>query len=260
MKLRLILPLLLTASTAVSADEYQTFVGLDYSTIETPFQDSDRYSLGAKYYFDTKSTLGPLAEFKYINTTSNIFGGFSENDGRSNTSLGGEYFNGNFSIGTSFNSADDDDLSLLTVGYLINDDFIIKVHAGSPFGSDSSFAYQAQYNHQLDGSDYLGFSFITNDDFDYQAYSATYFKKLEGQSYLKAELDYHDGDGDSYLSTETTYYFNKMTSVSLMLDEDSNYGFGANHFFNESYSIGANYSSAKDYDYDVFHVNFSARF
>jgi hypothetical protein len=260
MKLKFIVPLLLTASTVASANEYQTFTNLNYSNIETPIADYDGYSLGVRYFFDAKSTLGPLAEFDYINTTSSLFGGYADFEGNDEFTFGGEYFAGNFMIGTAFNSEADDDPSSLTLGYLINKNFIVKLNSSRPFGDDSTYSYHAQYNHQLDGNDYLGFSFTTDDDFDYQSYSATYFTKLAGQGYLKANVSYRDGLNNSHLSTSTSYYFNDMTSVSLMLDEDSNYGFGVNHFFNETYSIGGNYSSADDDDIDIFRVNFSARF
>jgi len=259
MKLRYILPLLLTAST-VSANEYQTFASIDYFNVEDQSESFDAYSLSGQYFFNAKSTLGPLAEFEYINKTSNVFGRYTDIDGFDITSLGGEYFTNNFLFGAEFSFDDNNDLTNLSLGYLINDDFLIKIDATNPEHGDTVYQYSAKYNHQLDNNDYLGFEFTADDDFDNFSYSSTYFTKLQGQGYLKAGINYEDGQFDDFWSVDASYYFNKMTSVSVMLDEDKDYGFGVNHFFNENYSIGANYISANDNDTDVYRINFSARF
>lgn len=264
MKLRYILPLVLTASaTAVSADDYQTFVNFDYVNIDATGGSYDGFALSAQHYFDTKSTLGPLAEFDYINTTSNVIAVYGDFEGDDTYILGGEYFVDNLLVGAAFQSYDGFDVTNLSLGYLINEDFLVKLQAVNPEEGDTVYLLSAQYNHQLDGSDYLGFSFTTDDDFDNQTYSSTYFTKLEGEGYLKLGLNYHDGDFGDYLSTEASYYFNKMTSASVMLDDDGEFGVGFNHFFNQNLSIGADYTSAEDNgnrDIDVYEIKVSYRF
>ncbi len=257
MKFRYFL-LLLTAST-VSANEYQTFTSFNYTNTDDSL---DVYSLDVQHYFDAKSDLGPLGQFEYINTTSSLFGSYYDSDYTETTELGGEYFSDNFLIGARFSRSYDMNASSISLGYLVNDDFLIKAQAINPINGDTFFNYSAKYSHQLDGVDYLGFSVSTDEDFNTQSYSSTYFKQLDNQSFFKGNIFYFDGERVSFWSANVSYYFNKITSVLMSFDENEDYGLGVNHFFNENYSIRGNYSHNRSIsgDYYIYSVSFSARF
>ncbi len=214
------------------------------------------------YYFDAKSTLGPLAEFEYINKTSYAVAQYSDSERSDYYTLGGEYFTGNFLIGAGYHSSNDNDASDISLGYLINDDFLIKAKAMNPVNGDPFLHYSARYNYQLDGVDYLGFTVTTDEDFDTQSYSSTYFKQLDDQRFFKGNIYYHDGEWGNTWSASAGYYFNRMTSVSAMFNKNDDYSLGVNHFFNENYSIGGGYSHNKSIngDYNIYSVSFSARF
>lgn len=271
MKFRFSAPLLLITSSIsiVSANEYQTFIDLEHTShnFSGRVPDFSSNNIFAQHFFSLKESLGPLGEFEYINTTSHVFGNYHDNDFYSLTSVGGEYFMGNFLIGGSYQDSDNDDSNSLTLGYLFSENFIIKLHSGDEniLGTDLSFS--ASYNYQLGGNDYIGFSYSTAEDFDYQSLSSTYFTQLEGDSYLKVEVayDYYEYRKSS-ASIEANYFFDKMTSVSLQFDNDSlsNYSVGMKHYLNDNFAFYANY---RDIDTpvtgmatDTYQIGFSAQF
>ena len=70
---RAILISLATCTTHLAvANDYQSFTSINYNSTSTGAVDNDSYGIGSTYYFDKKSSLGPLNEFDYINTVSNV--------------------------------------------------------------------------------------------------------------------------------------------------------------------------------------------
>ena len=71
--LALLIPaLILGHSAKISAEEYQSFTNASYSKNDYSSADTTSFGINTSYFFDAKSTLGPLNQFKYINTISNI--------------------------------------------------------------------------------------------------------------------------------------------------------------------------------------------
>ena len=262
MKYKIILPLLLCATT-VSANEYQTFINFDYLDSTSSGSAVEHKSLSGTHYFSGKESLGPLGEFEFINRTTNIFANYQDDGDFDSYSIGGEYFAGDFLFGASHRDLDGFDVNSFTLGYLINDDFLVKAELVDPKGSGSIFQYTAQYNHQLGGNDYLGFSYTTDEDFDTHRLGSTYFTDLGGSTYFKASLHYHDFDGEDYVAAQGSYYFNKMTSVSIGFDDEKNYNFNVEHYLNKNYAINLGYYDSRDSnqeDSGAYRINLTAQF
>ncbi|WDE10786.1 putative porin [Thalassomonas haliotis] len=270
MKLLPIAALLLTgtsllASTGVHAEDYQSFSSVSYSDLDNKHNDSDAFSLATRYYFDKKSTLGPLDEFEYINKTSNVFGSFVDTDTNKNFNLGGEAFIDKLLVGATYHYSDFDhggneDIYTLSLGYLVSDDFLIKA---VKHDNDDEYLFSASYNHQINDSDYIGFTYSTDDDVDVQTLASKYFTDLGQGRYLTAEVSFSDyDDADNDLAGRVEYFFNSHTSVAGSYNDDEDYSVSAKHFFNKNYALSASYqSNTEDHiDYDLYTIDFTAQF
>lgn len=257
MKVRFLLPLALISSPLM-AEQYTTFAGIDFTQIESDFADVDTYSLHATHFFSPKETLGPLAEFEYINHASNVYASYFDADEIDGFSIGGDYINEQFLIGASYREVEDFDSTNLRLGYFFSEDFIVELNATEPDGGDTFYSYTARYNHQLEGNDYLGFSFTADEDFENFAYQGTYFVKLQGDSWVKTSLSYADGEGDDSWNLGVDYYFNEKTSLFAGIGNDDIYEVGARHYFNRNYAIEFSYSD-QDGDIETIELNFIAQ-
>ncbi len=303
------IPVLLLTSQTTHAQSYQSFSSLGYS--QTDFKYNDRKSLGlsGRYYFDARETLGPLKEFDYINTISNISLGYnystSAYDGRiegdgyivppysynfetksHSVSVRGDWFVGNFLLGggyshidrnksdtryyeaeqkTETDSYDDSNNRYnLSLGYLITDNFLIKTDF---FESGDVFKFTASYNLELGASDYIGFSYNTDEELDFHHLSTKYFVSLSEQSYLVLGGSYMYDNTDSrwsddHWSVSGEYYFNQNSSISAFYGEDDFYSVRASHFFNDHVSMNVSYTSnnSSEYEADGYSVSFVAQF
>jgi len=255
-------------STSALATEYQSFTSFDYLNIDTPQVNQDVYSLSSIYFLDKKSSLGPLNEFEYINKTSNVFGQFSDMDNANTYSLGGEMFINKWLVGGSYNYIDhnngSDDAYALTLGYLLSDNLLVKAEANKE-GSDTFYQFSAAYNHQINDSDYIGFTYSTDDKFDSQTLSSKYFVAVGANQYLSLGASYTNNDGwDNNLAAVARFYFNNYTSISASYNDDDDYSISAKYFINKNYSVSAGYnsnaSSNDNEDYDLYSLNFTAQF
>lgn len=267
MKLKYILPLAMMSATA-AAEQYSSFTSASYqnSDYESGFE-TDRYGFDSRYFFGAKESLGPLKEFEYINRVSNVYGGFSrlDYDGGdvSSSSLGGELFAGNFKLGAAFSEFEDVDSNTLTLGYLFTDNFLLSLDSVDTDGSDRQNIVSARYNHQLGGTDYLGFNFAVDDDLDYAQVSTRYLRSLAGDSYLVLEGGVTDFDeGDSVWSAGAEYYFTRTTSVGFETVDADMLGLDFTHFFNRSIAFNFAYTQADQEfgDYDTYTLGLTAQF
>lgn len=272
MKLKAILPLMLV-SAVVSAEEYTSFSNASYQNKDYDAgAETDQYDINSRYFFGPKETLGPLKEFEYINKVSNLYGGFSrldyEDDDASAATIGGEAFIGQFMLGASFTDVDNDfavgDSNTLSVGYLFTENFLVKLDSINIDGAeDRENIVSARYNHQLSGTDYIGFNFSADDDLDYAQVSSKYLRSLAGESYLVVEGSVTDYDeGDSVWSAGAEYYFNKATSVAFSTIEGDANTLDFTHFFNRSIAVNLAYTQ-QDGDYleaDTIKLGLTAQF
>ncbi len=293
----------LLLSNGVIAQSYQSFSGLGYSNTSYSFNmpqnnlhsksDSNILTLSSQYFFDERQALGPLKEFDYINTSSNVSASISRQETSSNSinyhsdyssnsaSLGGEWITHNVIIGASYSHQQSDvkgnELSFerssnyytATVGYLVSDDFVIRANYNDGDDGDDFFNYSASYNLQLADTDYVGFSYDVDEDFEIHNLSSRYFFGFAEQSYLviggNYTLDNRDFiiDGD-YWGVIASYYYDDQTSVSVSYGEDDAYSVGASYFINSNYSVNAGYNSVSNDkvqgDWDSYYLRVSAQF
>ena len=274
-------------SNAVLAESYQSFTTLSYSHdsyfVDEPEygyyhkRDSDNFALFSKYYFDERVALGPLNEFSYINTSSNVFasaayqnrdgsslsyGGNTNFDSSINTyRIGGQWIINSFILGASYDyneskrkwndynyDNNDSDVSLL-IGYLFSDNFLISLGCNEGRRDNDRCGIGAQYNWQLDGTDYIGVKYNFDGDLEDHYLSSQYFFSVGEQSYVKLGVDYNyfnfkHLENEDYWHVNASYYFNASTSISTFYGENDFYGVSASYFFNDNYSLAAGYNSA----------------
>ncbi|SDK40850.1 putative porin [Microbulbifer yueqingensis] len=266
MKLKYILPLALVSATA-SAEQYTSFTNAGYQNNDygSGFE-TDSYDINSRYFFAPKENLGPLKEFEYINKVSNVYGGFSRLDydggDASGSNLGGELFAGNFKLGASFSEFEDVDSNTLTLGYLFSENFLLSLDSVDTDGADRENIVSARYNHQLGGTDYVGFNFAVDDDLDYAQVSSRYLRSLAGDSYLVLAGSVTDFDqGDSVWSAGAEYYFTRTTSVGFETVDGDTLGLDFTHFFNRSIAVNVAYAQTDEdfVDYDTFSLGLTAQ-
>ncbi|MFY8272539.1 putative porin [Pseudoalteromonas sp. SSDWG2] len=250
-------------SGVAAAQSYQSITDFEYLHADS----NNYYSMQSKYYFAPKKVLGPWDQFDYINKTTNVFGGLAEGDDTSGFNVGGEYFVENFVIGASYEEFDFDgfgyfDGNTVSVGYLFNPDLLVKLERIDYDGSDELYLVSGQYNHQLNATDYLGFTARVGDDLDYREFSAKYFTELQNGHYLALEATILDteGAGNDWM-LGANYYFSEATSIFAHISDDENYGFGVQHYFTKNFALTAGYSNNADYgNDDQYYVKVTAQF
>lgn len=300
-------------SNTVLAESYQSFSSLGYSqdkrdfTIQnfdvitvngvdaiTPAPDdyykweSNSLKLSSQYFFDERKALGPLNEFDYINTSSNIYAsinsgnnksvtsrldGFNWDTDSNNIAIGGQWITHDFIIGAGYNyfkydgtgtksnsdkskHSNSDKVYTASLGYFLLDDLVIRADYSDGGKGDDYFSYSAKYNWQLAGADYVGFTYNVNEDFDIHQLSTRYFVAIADESYFVLggayTLDKSDNVfADDYWGINSSYYFNSQTSVSASYDENNDYEISARYFINNNYAVQAGYNSS-DNDKDNF--------
>lgn len=290
-------------SNAVLAESYQSFSAINYSHNKSSFgstdyrteSKSDSFALYSQYFFDERQALGPLNEFDYINKSSNFYASLSNGEasasyngnnvyGNSNQkqlNIGGQWITHKIIVGASYShsrsdltfdnytSDNSDNYYSASLGYFLLDDLVVRADYNDGGDGDDSFSYAASYNLQLDNTDYIGFSYNVDEDFDIHQLSSRYFLGLSEDSYLVLGGDYTVDNSDDYFaddswSINSSYYFNSRTSVSVYYSDDDLYTVGARYFINKNYSVQAGYHSVandkNDVESDGYSLSFMAQF
>ncbi|WMS87176.1 putative porin [Pleionea litopenaei] len=248
MKATLTLPLFL-ATSAVMAEDYVSFSDAEF--VDFTESDAEFFTLGSRYYFDNKTTKGPLKEFDYLNTVSTVYGFVGQvNQPGPNSDvygLGGDWFIGRFLVGAEHIDNDAFDSSQVRLGYLFAPNFLAKI---TLLDSDAAadFLLTATYDHDLGNNKYIGFTAEVDDEMDNLTLSSKYFTPLTNGEYLTVTGTIYSSDlvDDSWeLSSE--YFFNKFSSVGATIGDEEISIMGS-HFFNNNISLRAEYT---DYDNDL---------
>lgn len=268
----------LLLSQVALAQSYQSISSVGYAKADYLNSETKTTSLSSRYYFEAKDVLGPLNRFSYINSVSNVsvnylnrdfnnkeaWGALSESD---SLAVSGEWFSGNFLVGggaayhdnkyqdalTTGGGTDSFNSYQLSLGYLISPDFLLKVNGHKVENQDEYFTFEAKYNMQLNQSDYLGFHYATDENFDFHNLSSEYFMAMGSDRYLVVGGQYMYDNSDNAFSNDSwvinsEFYFSANTSIMASYGKDDFYSLGASHFFNENYSVSLHYSDRKDED------------
>ncbi|ALO35826.1 hypothetical protein CMT41_14680 [Colwellia sp. MT41] len=283
-KLSALVALLL--SNTVLAESYQSFSTVSYShsryTSNMPAydlyskSDTDAVALYSKYYFDERQTLGPLNEFAYINTISNLYvlvansntevsSAYKSRDSNSDSSdnsiaIGGQWIINNFIFGVNYSYyksegkwtdsyfSDGNEISYdnsssyyaAEIGYLISDDLVISAHYNDGGDGDDYFSYSSSYNWQLSGMDYIGFSYNVDEDFDVHQLSSKYFFGIAEQSYIVL-------GGGYTLDNRDVVFVDDYWSVNASYYYNDSTSVSVTYSDNDFYSLGASYFISNNY-------------
>ena len=264
MKIKALIAVILF-TPSIYATEYQSFTNLTYSKQNNDI-NFDNYGIHSRYYFDKKQSLGPLDQFKFINTTSYIYGGINQLKSKEwandSSYISGRYFYGKWSIGGGIHRSKREGSSKgsmsnhFNLGYLVNDNFLVQYSKSNNAITGDSGVLSMQYNHQISDTDYLGFS-IGSDE----KAAMTYFTHLGDERYVKVDIGYdHDLIGNKW-STNANYYFDNKTSIFANYQDGRINSVGAKYFLNDNFALSANYSPENSrVDYDAYHISLSAQF
>ncbi|MEE2024289.1 MULTISPECIES: putative porin [Alkalimonas] len=264
MMLKYALPFVAVAASASAiANDYQLISSLEWDHIRQGGNSANVRALEATYFLDSKTVLGPLDQFEYINKTSNIQAGYSRADSTNLYGLGGEYFTDSGVVVSAAHLRNSDfHTNTLGLGYLFSNDFIVRAEAIRPRSESTSYLFSASYNVQLEGNDYIGFTVSTDDDFDYQSISSKYFAALGDDRFITvgAEFERFDGERNEW-EAEVGFYFTRMTSVAVTYNRSKSYGFKAKHFFNQNWALAAGYGSNRDESgLNIWHLGVTGQF
>jgi hypothetical protein len=248
-------------SGSALADGYQSFTNASYTNVDVAGSNNDIFAIESIYYLQEKAVLGPLDQLTYLNTTTNIYGHYLNADSNDAFSVGGEYFIDKFLVGASYTDTDFDDAYSVSLGYVVNKNFIVKATLLDSDNGDKNYFFSGSYNVELEGKDYLGFTFTTDDEFDNHQISAKYFKALTNGRYITSEVSYAINDNaDNFVTAVGSYYMNTNTSVFVGFDSDNDdYSVGAKHYFTKNYALSGSYTTG-DNDLDLYSINFTAQF
>jgi hypothetical protein len=245
-------------STGLSAEEYITFMNLGHSNVDIGDQSYSTNYVMIDYNFVSQETIGPLDQFDFINTTSYVYGGLFESEGTNAYTFGGAYYAGPLIIGGSFANAEgSSSQKSLSLGYLINSDFVVNVSANDDeFGTD--YTLSTAYTHRLSGNDYVGFSYATDEEFDYHSFGVSSLAALANGQFIHAQLNVNHFDGDSNWNIGGSFYFNHASSVGVSVDDDSDFTFSGQHHFTKNIALQA---SIGESDFaDMFNLNLTVKF
>ncbi len=274
MKIKLSLPLLLLASP-VFADNYRSFSVLSYDetkysgSYETINDNSEvsvttfpsQYSthLASQYYFADQKSRGTLDEFGYLDTDSSISAGLGHSNFSDSAFIGGEVFLGDFIIGAGASYSESDyffsnqysDSFSGHLGYLFNDNLIVKIDTFNAKGQKSQVDISAEYEHSLGGDNYLGFSATVDDELETGTVSSSYFSAVGGGQFIRASLYYHYSDVDCCSSYDSAvasaaFYFTPGFSVMANLIEGGAYGLGSRYYFNDNWALAFYFNDDND--------------
>lgn len=255
MKTKLLLAFIV-ASSNLAAQDYQSISSVSIRNTDHGSKDLNTYFFNSTFYFDKKKSIGPIDQFAYINTLSNLEGGYTQSEnigGYDDTKygrIGGELFVDKFVVSGRYSHADsfigNTNNYRVSLGYLFNDNFLVRSFVHKTENIDATYRFEAKYNHQISQTDYIGFSASADEEIDNQEISATYFTQLSDGKYLKLSGEYNDNKTfDDNWSIKGQYYFNDKTSVYLQQQKNDVHSVGAKYFFTDSLALSMDLTDNK---------------
>ncbi|QTH73359.1 putative porin [Pseudoalteromonas xiamenensis] len=229
----------LLASTTIQAQQ-----SLPQKSWFTSFQITDvehisknAYGLSSQYYFSPQDSSGTLDDWGYIDTDSNVSFDYAHFGSSNPVSVGGEYFADKFIVLGILSHRNGDNTGTAGFGYLFNDNLKTLVI----YNEDTEDTYlKAQYQHDLNSTDYLGFTASTDVEFDNMGISARYFALVNNGDHVAVNILYSDNEYNDYWSGGAKYYFGQQYSLGLGAI-DSEVWVEADYFFSDEYYVTFNY-------------------
>ena len=261
--MRYILPislLVLSCSGAVSAQQSnlkQWFNSVDYTKLDSKLNSADTYAVTTHYYFEEQQSSGVWDDFGYLDTDSNIGMRYFDSDNDNTLGAFGEGFYGNVFATFEIADIDNSDNYSLGLGYLFTESLKVSARMQQFEYEDTIYLFEAQYNHQINDTDYIGFTIETDDEIESWDISSRYFAHLTDDNYLALDVSYLNIGEDPTFNVLANYYFSKNLALGIG-SNDSDLVLEGKYFFNNSYYLTAGYT---DYEQsDVYSIKFVAQF
>ena len=244
---------LLCLSSLSFAEEYQTFLNLDYTdTVNADVLNVRTIGVNGIHYFNAIESLGPYNEFDFLITESNVTASYTNTDfefnspdflGFSNSTdvstVGGQLFYGDFLFGASYSNFEGEDLGTFSLGYLLTPNLLVSVELPTR-GVDAFF--NLRYQHDLGNNSYIGINVRTDNELNSLSLEPQYFTPLANGRFLTVGVNFVSiEDVSDFGGIFADYYFNKNTSLGLNLGDDI-ISVGATHFFNKNFSVRGEYA------------------
>lgn len=228
--------LILMASGASFASTYNGEVGLQYTDADN---DASAWTLHGTYHFTEVDTANkPLAEAAFLQKRSFIDASHTEFDfdgaSADAQTIGVGFYipNSIFYIGAEYQKFEEENDTAVTVGITPVDGLLLTT------------------SHNEEADDYVA------------NLQAKYVRQLAGDTAINLEAGFVDGEdgADNAISVAADYYFTSYFSVGAMVQDEgeSAYGLRTRYFFNDSFSMNANFLSADDAD--AFSIGAALRF
>lgn len=232
------------ASGVVQAQDYNVELGVSYIDIDLEgIVDDSALGLDATFYFDSVNTTGrPLAEAAFLGRNNNVFASYLTYDDLDLDvfTLGGEFWLEDIYLAAAYesesgDSLDNEDSYTLSVGYMINDGFLVGInYEDGDKRDDATIALGAKYVGQV------------------------------GDNFINLEGDVAVTDGDTVISLAGDYFFTHEFGAGLRViesdvsGEKTAFGVGARYFFTPAFSFEAEYLTQDDDS--VFGLRVAGRF
>ena len=252
----------LSSFSSVAEQSKQLFNNFSYTHFDGGEfgRTANSYYVSTRYFFDKQEHTGVWDDFGYLNTDSNIGIAYFNYDHERDLSISGEWF----TTQEWFVSAGSTDLghisddAFLGFGYLFDDKLKVSARYEKRDGiNNNRTMLTAEYNHQINETDYLGVTLDTESDFDTWSLASRYFMHIEGDSFLSIDLQHSDYDRTDRTNVIANYYVSRNVSFGAG-SYDSDLGFQAKYFFDDTFHIGG---SIIDYDTGkVYQLTFTAQY
>ena len=217
----------------------------------------DATQLSSLYYFAPQQHTGVWDDFGYLDTDTNIKLDYYKSDNDNNFGLFGEGFYGNWFVTIEHSDLSEADNFSAGIGYLFADSLKVSMRLEEFKTFDTIYCFKGQYNHQLNDTDYVGFTIETDDEIDVWELSSRYFAHVNNGSYFAVDVSYNDNNVDSTISGIASYYFSRHFALGAGAN-DSNLLLEAKYFINSQYYFTANYNALEEGD--LYSVKFAAQF
>jgi hypothetical protein len=230
---------------AAEPTTHQWFNTATYNTLENTANESDSVALSSHYYFAPQQHSGVWDDFGYLDTDTNIKLDYFNDDDVNNVGLFAEGFYNNWFASIELADLGETDNHSLSLGYVFAQSLKVSVRLDEFQSDDTVYWFTAQYNHQINENDYLGFTIEADSDVDAWSTSTRYFHHLSNERYVSVDLAYENSGTDSLLSGMANYYFNRNVAIGAGVN-DSHLQLEAKYFINSQYYFKAQFSDTEE--------------
>ncbi|TMO57169.1 putative porin [Pseudoalteromonas phenolica] len=248
--------LALSSFSSVADESKQSFNYVNFAHVDG---GENAYHISTHYFLAPQQHSGVWDDFGYLNTDSNIQLAYQRTDHYRDLSVSGEWFATKewfVSAGSSDVGHINDD-TFVGFGYLFDNKLKLSARYEKHEHANNHTMLTAEYNHQINDTDYLGVTLNTESDFDTWSLASRYFMHIEGDSFFSVDMSHSDYDGFDKTNVIANYYISRNLSFGAG-SYDSDLGIQAKYFFNDKFNLGG---SIIDFDDgEIYQLSFTAQY